>query len=90
LQTIKHNNTYKLIYLTNIDSSIDNIIQKDYEYESTFTPDNVGITITPHYFIVYHQGNEADNYYGGEEYILINKKTGEYKVIDSARGIDIE
>jgi hypothetical protein len=95
LQTIKHSNTYKLIYLDNIASGIDNIIQKDYEYESTFTPGDAEITITPNYFIVYHQGHytvrDADNYYdAGEEYILINKKTGEYKIIDSARAIDID
>jgi hypothetical protein len=94
LQTIKHSNAYKLIYLDNIASGIDNIIQKDYEYESTFTPSDVEITITPNYFIVYHSGSytvqEADNYGGGEEYILINKETGEYSVIDSAGAADIE
>ena len=92
LQTIEHNNTYKLIYLSNIDASIDNIFQKDYEYESTFIPYSAEVTITPNYFIVYHNGNytvrEVDNCSIGEEYILINKKTGEYKVIDSARAID--
>jgi hypothetical protein len=86
LQTIKHNNTYKLIYLDNIDRSIDNIIQKDYEYGSTFFPHTAEITITPNYFIVCHNGNHAY----GEEYILINKKTGEYKIIDSAGAIDID
>jgi hypothetical protein len=90
LQTIRPNNTYKLIYLDNIDSGIDNIIRKDYEYKSTFTPGDVEITITPNYFIVYHHGHyttvpPASIYYDGEEYILINKKTGEYSVIDSAR-----
>jgi hypothetical protein len=96
LQTMEHDNSYKLIYLDNIDHNIDNIIRRDYEYESAFTPDDAEITITPNYFIVYHQGHytvrDADNYYNyhaaGEEYILINKKTGEYSVIDMARIID--
>ena len=90
LQTIGHN-TYKLIYLNNI-GSIDNIIQKDYEYKSTSNPNSAEITITPNYFIIYHHGyyivREVNNWFIGEDYILINKKTGEYKVIDSARAID--
>jgi hypothetical protein len=86
LQTIKHDNIYKLIYLDNIDRSIDNIIQKAYEYKSTFIPQEAEITITPNYFIVCHNRN----YDSGEEYILINKKTGEYKIIDSAGAIDID
>jgi hypothetical protein len=60
----------------------------------SLTPDSAEITITSNYFIVCHNGNytvrEVDNSYIGEEYILINRKTGEYKVIDSARAIDID
>jgi hypothetical protein len=80
IQTIELNKTFKLIYLDNIDHSIDNVIQKHYEYESTYPPYKAEITITPHYFIVYHP----------EEYILINQQTGEYKIIDSARANDID
>jgi hypothetical protein len=81
LQTLEYKNTYKLIYLDNIDFSINNIIEKHYEYESTIIPRNAEITITPNFFIVYH-------YDIGEEYILINKKTNENKIIDTTRETD--
>ena len=67
-------NIYKLYYLK--DNGND-IITKEYEYKNKFNPEYIDIIITPNYFIVSHLDIE------GEEYILINQKTGEYKVIDS-------
>jgi hypothetical protein len=69
-------NIYKLIYLDDFNYKM---IQKEYEYKSTYYPDIISITVTPNYFIVHH--DEID----GEEYILINRETGEYKTLDSEK-----
>ena len=73
---IKHgkyikDNTYRLIYIDEFNKS-----RKEYEYKNTFWPEYIDIIKTPNFFIVGHLEM-------GEEYILINKETGEYTIIDS-------
>ena len=73
--------TYKLLYINELNKEnqiLDEVEIIEYEYKTVWIPgDGLKIIITPNYFIVRHWD------ISGEEYLLINRETGEYRTIDS-------